>query len=82
MKTPRKGFGSRSEGKVPAQVLQKLLRHASITTTMDSYANAGAAAEQALLGGQQNTTRNTQPAGAAHDQPAADAKLESRPAFD
>jgi integrase len=39
MKSLRRGFGCRYAGKVPAQVLQKLMRHASIKTTMDYYAN-------------------------------------------
>jgi integrase len=39
MHTLRKGFGCRYAGKVPAQVLQKLMRHRSIRTTMDYYVN-------------------------------------------
>src|SRR5262245_34038232 len=42
MKTLRKGFGCRYAGKVPAQVLQRLMRHANIKTTMDYYANVDA----------------------------------------
>lgn len=63
MKTLRKGFGCRYAGKVPAQVLQKLMRHANISTTMDFYANIDDAVEQAVLGtpnGQRNTERNTE----------------------
>jgi integrase len=59
MKELRKGFGCRYAGKVPAQVLQKLMRHASIKTTMDYYANVDDAVEEAVLGPQRNTSRNT-----------------------
>jgi integrase len=71
MKALRKGFGCRYAGKVPAQVLQKLMRHASIRTTTDYYSNVDEAAEEAVLGARRNRTRNTgpQPAGEA----AADA---------
>ena len=51
MHTLRKGFGCRYAGKVPAQVLQKLMRHRNIKTTMDYYANVDAAVEEAVLGG-------------------------------
>ena len=64
MHTLRKGFGCRYAGKVPAQVLQRLMRHANIKTTMDYYANIDAAVEEAVLGpkeSQRNTGRNTQP---------------------
>jgi integrase len=60
MKSLRRGFGCRYAGKVPAQVLQKLMRHASITTTMAYYANVDDAAEEAILGPQRNSLRNTQ----------------------
>src|SRR5581483_3655924 len=43
MHTLRKGFGCRYAGKVPAQVLQKLMRHRRIKTTMDYYANVDVA---------------------------------------
>ena len=61
MKTLRRGFGCRYAGKVPAQVLQKLMRHANIKTTMDYYANVDEAAEAAILGEQRNSSRNTSP---------------------
>jgi integrase len=48
MHTLRKGFGCRYAGKVPAQVLQKLMRHRNIRTTMDYYANVDAAVEAAV----------------------------------
>jgi integrase len=73
MKTLRKGFGCRYAGKVPAQVLQKLMRHASITTTMAYYANVDEAAEEAVLGPQSNSSRNTRPEGASRPEGAADA---------
>jgi integrase len=59
MKTLRKGFGCRYAGKVPAQVLQKLMRHSNIAITMDYYANVDAAVEEAVLGPKRNTSRNT-----------------------
>lgn len=58
MQTLRKGFGCRYAGKVPAQVLQKLMRHSSIKITMDYYANVDDAAMEAVLGGQRNASRN------------------------
>jgi integrase len=61
MRTLRRGFGCRYAGKVPAQVLQRLMRHANITTTMQFYANVDAAVEEAVLGQECNTPRNTQP---------------------
>jgi integrase len=59
MHTLRKGFGCRYAGKVPAQVLQKLMRHRNIKTTMDYYANVDDAVMSAVLGPQCNTPRNT-----------------------
>jgi integrase len=61
MKSLRKGFGCRYAGKVPAQVLQKLMRHSNISVTMDYYANVDDAVVAAVLGPQRNTSRNTQP---------------------
>jgi integrase len=63
MHSLRKGFGCRHAGRVPAQVLQRLMRHASIKTTMDYYANIDAAVEEAILGPSRNTSRNTRPEG-------------------
>jgi len=59
MRTLRRGFGCRYAGHVPAQVLQRLMRHSSITITMDYYANVDAAVEEAVLGNQRNSSRNT-----------------------
>jgi integrase len=50
MQSLRKGFGCRYAGKVPAQVLQKLMRHSNIRVTMDYYANVDDAVMQAVLG--------------------------------
>jgi integrase len=54
----RKGFGCYFAGKVPAQVLQKLMRHGDIKTTMTYYANVDDAAVQAIL--QRNSSRNSE----------------------
>jgi integrase len=59
MKALRRGFGCRYAGRVPAQVLQKLMRHANIKTTLDYYANLDDAVEQAILGPKPNTSPST-----------------------
>jgi integrase len=69
MHTLRKGFGCRYAGKVPAQVLQRLMRHADIKTTMDYYANVDAAVEAAVLGERCNSSRNTPWEGAGSNRP-------------
>jgi integrase len=61
MHTLRKGFGCRHAGRVPAQVLQKLMRHANLKTTMDYYANVDDAVMDAILGPGRNTSRNSTP---------------------
>src|SRR5262249_12315444 len=68
MHSLRKGFGCRYAGKVPAQVLQRLMRHSNIKTTMDYYANIDAAVEEAVLGKRtdpstevRNSLRNSEP---------------------
>src|SRR5262249_25081170 len=76
MKSLRKGFGCRHAGRVPAQVLQKLMRHSSITVTMDYYANVDEAAVEAILGPQRNTSRNSEATSTAADKPASDASQE------
>ncbi len=73
MKALRRGFGCRYAGKVSAHVLQRLMRHANIKTTLDYYANIDAAVEEAILGPQRNTLRNTAPQDAASPEPADDA---------
>ncbi len=59
MKALRRGFGCRYAGKVPAQVLQKLMRHSNIQITMDYYANVDEDVMKAVLGPQRNGLRNT-----------------------
>jgi integrase len=61
MKSLRRGFGCRYAGKVPAQVLQKLMRHSNIRITMDYYANVDDAAMEAVLGPGRNSSRNRRP---------------------
>jgi integrase len=56
MHSLRKGFGCRYAGKVPAQVLQKLMRHSNISLTMTYYANVDDAAMKAVLGESGNRT--------------------------
>jgi integrase len=75
--TLRKGFGCRYAGKVPAQVLQKLMRHSSIKTTMDYYANVDDAAVRAVLGDESTlrvSSRVTQPQGSPRASGGAGAK--------
>jgi integrase len=55
----RKGFGCRYAGKVPAQVLQRLMRHADIATTMDYYVNVDLAVREAVLGASLNSFHNS-----------------------
>jgi integrase len=59
MRTLRRGFGCYYAARVPAQVLQKLMRHGDIKTTMAYYANVDDAVEAAVA--QRNTSRNTPP---------------------
>ena len=63
MHSLRKGFGCRYAGQVPAQVLQKLMRHSNITLTMNFYANVDDAVMEAVLGAGRNSSRNSRPAG-------------------
>jgi integrase len=44
----RRNFGSRWAGRVPAQVLQRLMRHSHIKTTLDFYADTERAAINAI----------------------------------
>jgi integrase len=64
MKTLRKGFGCRYAGRVPAQVLQKLMRHSNIKITMTYYANVDDAVEEAVLGPRCSSTRSSGPVSA------------------
>lgn len=59
IKTLRRGFGCYWASRVPAQVLQKLMRHSNIRITMDYYANVDEAVMQAILNRERNTLRNT-----------------------
>jgi integrase len=59
MKALRRGFGCRYAGKVSAHVLQRLMRHATLKTTMDYYVNIDQAVEDAVLGPGRNTSRNS-----------------------
>jgi hypothetical protein len=63
MHSLRKGFGCLYAGKVPARVLQRLMRHSNVQTTMAYYANVDEAAMNAVLGGKSNELPNTQGAG-------------------
>jgi integrase len=54
----RKGFGCRYAAQVSAHVLQKLMRHANIKTTMKFYANIDTAVEEAVLGRLPNVLLN------------------------
>jgi integrase len=60
MKSLRRGFGCYWASRVPAQVLQKLMRHSNIRITMDYYANVDDAAMEAVLNRQRNTSRNSE----------------------
>jgi integrase len=82
MHSLRKGFGCRYAGRVPAQVLQKLMRHASIRTTMDYYANVDDAVEEAVLGPQRNSLRNSQLAPQTGPETPADVTGNSDDAYD
>ena len=73
MHTLRKGFGCRYAGKVPAQVLQKLMRHSNIQTTMSFYAIVDEAVEEAVLGPRRNRLRNSRPSEAGQPAPTQDA---------
>jgi integrase len=62
MHSLRKGFGCHYAGRVPAQVLQRLMRHSDIKTTMAYYANVDEAVEEAVLGARaRNGLRNNDP---------------------
>jgi integrase len=62
MKTLRSGFGCYWAARVPAQVLQKLMRHANIKTTMDYYVNVQDAVVEAIFSRPRNSLRNIGPA--------------------
>ena len=56
--TLRKGFGCRHAAKQPAQVLQRLMRHARISLTMAFYVNVDDAVMAAILGPQEKRPGN------------------------
>lgn len=61
MKPLRRGFGCYWASRVPAQVLQKMMRHYHISLTMTYYANVDDAVSQAILSREpsiRNTLRN------------------------
>jgi integrase len=68
MHSLRKGFGCRYAGKVPAQVLQRLMRHSDIKLTMAFYANVDDAVREAVLGPKKPVIRD----GARDTAPALD----------
>lgn len=63
MRVLRRGFGCRYAGKVPAQVLQKLMRHSSIAVTVEYYSNVDEAATEAVMGkpAQRNSPPDSRP---------------------
>jgi integrase len=77
MHTLRKGFGCYYASRVPAQVLQKLMRHGDIKTTMAYYANVDHAVEQAVA--QRNTSRNTGPIPAPQPAPSPGSGSDATP---
>jgi integrase len=79
MRTLRRGFGCRYAGKVPAQVLQKLMRHSNISITMDYYANVDQAVEEAVLGPQRNSSRNSQSIPDANPSPSPSSDTSATP---
>lgn len=74
MHSLRKGFGCRYASKVPAQVLQRLMRHSNIATTMGFYANVDDAVEEAILGPRQRNGSRNKSASASADADDADAE--------
>jgi integrase len=66
MKSLRRGFGCFWASRVPAQVLQKLMRHSNIRITMDYYANVDDAVMDAVLNRQRNSSRNSGPSSPAN----------------
>jgi integrase len=73
MKTLRRGFGCRYAGKVSAHVLQRLMRHANIKTTLDFYVNFDDAVEEAVLGPKRNAGRNRPSQNGGPSTPTVDA---------
>jgi integrase len=76
MKALRRGFGCRHAGKVSAHVLQRLMRHSNIKTTMDYYANIDTAVEEAILGAQRVSSRVSAPPKGPAESPRLGATLD------
>jgi integrase len=68
MRSLRRGFGCRYAATASAHVLQRLMRHANLKTTMDYYANVDDAVEEAVRGSRRNVLRNTGGSGGADPQ--------------
>jgi integrase len=75
----RRGFGCRNTGKVPAQVLQKLMRHSNISITMEFYAKVDQATMEAVLGPQRNGSRNTRPKAGSEAEATTEASGDASP---
>lgn len=58
----RKSFGTRYASRVPAQVLQRLMRHAHVSTTLVYYCELSEAVEEAVKGAVVNQALNGTPA--------------------
>lgn len=58
-RTLRRAFGCKYAATVPAQVLQRLMRHSDIKTTMTYYANVDEAVDNAVLGNTHAVSRNS-----------------------
>jgi integrase len=72
MRSLRRGFGCFYAARQPAQVLQKLMRHANIKTTMDYYANVDDAVEAAVKS-KRNSLCNRPPEAGGRDAEEVDA---------
>src|SRR5262249_38079628 len=73
MHSLRKGFGCRYAGKVPAQVLQPLMRHANIATTVGYYTNVDDALREAILGQKLSSSLSKDPETTRSDSGGQDA---------
>jgi hypothetical protein len=62
-------------------VLQRLMRHSNIKTTMDYYANVDQAVEEAILGPQRNNSRNSAAMPETDLEPADSVSYEGKIAF-
>jgi integrase len=82
MKSLRRGFGCYWASRVPAQVLQKLMRHSNIRITMDYYANVDDAAMEAVLGRKRNSSCNSSPVEASNPDSSSATKPEELKACD